>query len=324
MRRVVPAIAVASLISLALVAPTFALRVVTTIPISPGVSAVAVNGKTNRIYVANPTDDSLSVIDGVTNSVIATIPVGEQPWAVGINTVTNRIYVVNIGDDTVSVIDGSRNTTMTTLRGLPGVAIAVNSPTNLIYLADFGAGQIHVLNGHSNTVIANVDIPQPNAVTVNTTTNKVYALGLCSCGVFVIDGSTNQLVDPILVPGNPTLFGSIAVDLGTNQLYIPSLVPGGQPQVSVLDAAAGTLLGTISGVGIINGLAALPGIHQVMTTGGFDLQHRTIVVSDTSSFLVWRSLRVGRGPTGIATNSANRLIYVSNTIDGTVSVISRN
>jgi YVTN family beta-propeller protein len=60
--------------------------------------------------VANHGDDTVSVIDGKTNTVTATIPVGQYPSAVSVNPSTNIIYVANHGDNTVSVIDGKTNT----------------------------------------------------------------------------------------------------------------------------------------------------------------------------------------------------------------------
>ena len=66
---------------------------------------MAVNPSTNRIYVANAGSDSVSVIDGASNTVAATVAVGSNPLGVAVNPNTNRIYVANSRDDTVSVIE---------------------------------------------------------------------------------------------------------------------------------------------------------------------------------------------------------------------------
>src|SRR5438128_2084481 len=79
--------------------------VVATIPVGSSTVSVGVNATTNRIYVANDDDNTVSVIDGLTNTVIETIGVGSHPLRVGVNSVTNRIYVTNGDDSTVSVID---------------------------------------------------------------------------------------------------------------------------------------------------------------------------------------------------------------------------
>ena len=62
------------------------------------------HASTNRIYVTQESSDTVSVIDGTTNTVIATVSVGDLPFGVAVNPTTNRIYVTNFFDDTVSVI----------------------------------------------------------------------------------------------------------------------------------------------------------------------------------------------------------------------------
>ena len=55
---------------------------------------VGVNASTNRIYVANSTSSTVSVIDGASNTVLSTISgVISWPYGVGVNSSTNRIYV---------------------------------------------------------------------------------------------------------------------------------------------------------------------------------------------------------------------------------------
>jgi YVTN family beta-propeller protein/VCBS repeat-containing protein len=56
----------------------------------------------DRVYVTNLDDDTVSVIDTVTNTVVETVEVGDRPVAVAANG--NRIYVTNVNNDTVSVI----------------------------------------------------------------------------------------------------------------------------------------------------------------------------------------------------------------------------
>ena len=62
--------------------PVPAQTVITTIPVGDFPTGVAANPSTNRIYAANESDDTVSVIDGVTNSVVATIGVGNGPLGV--------------------------------------------------------------------------------------------------------------------------------------------------------------------------------------------------------------------------------------------------
>jgi YVTN family beta-propeller protein len=309
---------------LAFTAPLFALHVVATIPVGTGVNTIAVNSKTNRIYVANSVAGSVAVIDGFTNRLIASIPVGAIPQGIAVNSITNRIYVLNTSDQSMSVIDGNTNSVTTTVPEIPGTIIAVNSLTNRMYVADQANDQVHVVSGNNNSIIADLDVQTPGGLVVSSSTNLVYGMSVCACNVFVIDGVSNQFLNPILVPGSPTTFGGIALDEKSNFLYVPTVPTGGQAEIAVLSTLDNSYLGSIPGVGVVNGLAALPGVGQVVTTGGIDPSHRTIVLSDANKLKVLRSLRVGRGPVGTAYDSANQFTYVANSADGTVVVVSKN
>src|SRR5262249_41874450 len=94
-------------------APVATYHVGATISVGAGPNGIAVNTVTNRAYVANNADSTVSVIDGHTYSVVATIPVGPGPVGVAVNPVTNRVYVAISGNaiarGSVTVIDGSSN-----------------------------------------------------------------------------------------------------------------------------------------------------------------------------------------------------------------------
>ena len=66
--------------------------------------AVAVNPATNKIYVVNNGPNTVTVIDGATNTT-RTVQVGRIPVAISINPVTNEAYIANSGDGTVTVIN---------------------------------------------------------------------------------------------------------------------------------------------------------------------------------------------------------------------------
>jgi YVTN family beta-propeller protein len=62
------------------------------------------------IYVANSAANTISVIDGTTESVVRTIQVrGDNPRGIAINPNTNLIYVANALSGTVIVINGMTN-----------------------------------------------------------------------------------------------------------------------------------------------------------------------------------------------------------------------
>ena len=55
--------------------------------------------------MANQGSNTVSVIDGASNTVVATATVGSSPWGLGVNPTTNRIYVANFGSNYVWVLE---------------------------------------------------------------------------------------------------------------------------------------------------------------------------------------------------------------------------
>src|SRR5579862_3343421 len=87
--------------------------------------AVAVNPVTNQIYVVNYGGNSVTVIDGATNTT-TTLAVGSNPVGVAVNPITNQIYVTNYYSSSVTVINGATNTVITTVSvGLNPNGVAV-------------------------------------------------------------------------------------------------------------------------------------------------------------------------------------------------------
>ena len=102
--------------------------------------AVAVNSATNRVYVVNHGDDSVTVVDAAMREVIATVKVGSLPQGIAVDTKANRIYVANVHGDSISVIDGSSNRVVKTLStGKNPYAIAVDPNGGRMFVALLGA-----------------------------------------------------------------------------------------------------------------------------------------------------------------------------------------
>jgi YVTN family beta-propeller protein len=69
---------------------------------------VAVRPADQRVYAANTDGNSLTVLDGGSNTTMATLGVGVNPIGVGVNISSGCVYVTNFGANSVSVVrDGS-------------------------------------------------------------------------------------------------------------------------------------------------------------------------------------------------------------------------
>ena len=98
-----------------------------------GSGVVAVNPNTDRVFVTNNYADTVSVIDGSTNSLVSVFKVGSGPFGIGINPETDILYVARGHNDILTVVDGSTHNIKENIEISGPYDIAINSNTNLIY-----------------------------------------------------------------------------------------------------------------------------------------------------------------------------------------------
>ena len=119
-------------------------------PVGLNPFAVAVNSSTNKIYVSNSGEQSVTVIDGATNST-TTVGVGRQPFGLAVNTATNQVYVANYASQSVTVIDGATNNTTSVATDLGPYFVAVNPVTNKAYVTNTQlSNTVTVIDGTTN------------------------------------------------------------------------------------------------------------------------------------------------------------------------------
>jgi YVTN family beta-propeller protein len=214
--------------------------VVDVIPVGGYPRGVAVNPKTNLIYV--PINYTLNVIDGNTNSIVHKIAVPNGSSFPAVNPITNRIYLVQ--DSTVSVIDGGTNSVIATITGFAGFPIVavVDSRANQVYVtyqnpaADAGYA---VVDGLTNTITHQVSVaafgtylPLLNSAATDALGKRVYFGDQNNFEVFVHDVASNVLTKVDL---SHTVQGVAAV-AGTNTLMA---CRSGGNSVTVIDVTTG-------------------------------------------------------------------------------------
>ena len=290
---------------------------------------IGINRTTNTIYVTNRDDNTVSVIDGATcnssnNSGCSqpqpTIPVGDFPQQITVDETNNTIYVVNQFDGTVSVINGAHcNGTDTsgcnqswptvTVGNLP-VAVALNPDNHTVYVTNLFDNTVSVIDANTcngtNTsgcgqIPATVSVgARPRAIGVDAGTNTLFVGNGNDMTVSVIDGSTcngtntsgcGQTPFSVPVAGFPNAAGNgayiflygIAIDPASHNVFVATIGD--------------------SDVLVINGRACRGG----NTTG---CQAKVV------------PLRMGGWPLAVTVDESSGTVYVSNNVDGTVSLFS--
>ena len=167
-------------------------------------TGLAVNEKTNLVYVANSDSDTVSVINGTTNKVASKIQVGNVPTGIVVDENNNMVYVTNYDNDNVYVINGTTNKVESKIQvGNGPTSIALDSKKNLLYVANYLEDTLSVINATENVNYGNINISKhfpgngPTAIAVDSNNNKVYVLNMFSDNISVIDSGiiTDSLQD---------------------------------------------------------------------------------------------------------------------------------
>ncbi len=284
---------------------------------SPG--AVAVDPSTHKVYVANYGDDTVSAIDGTTNTVVATIHVRSNPRAVAVDPSTHRVYVGTGQFNSVSVIDGATNTVVATTPNNSGsAAVAVDPSTHTVYVGnEFDANSsvsVSVIAAATNTVTATIQLADtPYGMALDPSTHTVYVTALSGHGVTVIDGTTNTVTTTIPAGNGPA---GVAVDPSTHTVVVAA---ANARSVSVIDGTSNAVRETVAVGNDPIGVAADPSTHKVYVANFND---NTVSVLSPTAEAELQDLPVGAGsePTGVAYDRANDLIYVA--LGGSNQVVS--
>lgn len=169
----------------------------------------AMNTAGTKLYIANYSGGSVSVLDNLGNIVTA-VPVGSNPVGVAADPFSSKVYVTNANDGTVSVIDSSTDSVVATIAvgGYPlGVVFHPSAP--LAYVANGSTNSVSVISTTTNSVLTSIPVSgiNPYGIDINPTGNKVYVASVYGGGVSVIDTLTNTQSGSIPVGGMPYFIG---------------------------------------------------------------------------------------------------------------------
>src|ERR1019366_2095141 len=340
----------------AAILPAAAQIVLATVPVEQGAYYLAANPVTNKVYVANycgndpscanTSPGTVTVIDGLTNTVDATVTVGVHPAFLVINPVTNKIYVTSRRGNAVYVINGLTNAVTTTIPvGSHPTVEDIDLVTNKIYVVNNGNGSgttMSVIDGSTDTVTATVTVGNyPLAVAVNSVTNTIYVANYCgndpNCQsdagatgtVSVIDGATNAVTATVTVGVGP---GVVLLDQATNKIWVMNSCGSSLPcdadpsgngnyvgSVTQIDGV--TLAATSANTGKGSGAMTVNSVANKAYVSNRTDNTETFIDGVT---LATQTVNVGLAPADVEVNVVTNKIYVCNnggnsvtTIDGT-------
>ncbi|MDD5530383.1 MAG: T9SS type A sorting domain-containing protein [bacterium] len=277
--------------------------------------SVAIDITTNKIYVANCSNNQVDVIDGATNNKERPISLGVFPYDICVAPVNNKIYFTTLYSDNLCIIeDDSLKTSLYAPwlgRGLSGVDY--NPLTNHVYVANSHSPTIPVIDGDNDSIIKTITNSYGWAtdVCVNTSTNRIYFSNAAGA-IIVIDGATDSCTDSILT--NSWDLGEICVNPRTNYIYALE-------QEGTIYAVNGTSKVVTNEIEIpeeVSGIAVNPITGYVYVTSN---ENNNLYVIENVTHSIEKVVTVGMYPNGIGIDSLLNHIYVCGG-DGTISVIN--
>lgn len=319
------------------------LGVLRTIPVGNSPDGVAVDAESNRIYVANALDDTVSVIDGNTGNVVNTIAVGKSPFGLAVYRdkievrrpgmhsflFINRVYVACWGDGTVWVLEdtvtGLVAASPPLAVGAQPTGVAVDGKRGRVYVLSALSSILTVFDGRASIYappLTSIQIPtdngmtwRPQAVAVNPETNQVYVTAYGG-QIWVIDGNNWNVPPQDLSQLGVNLTPGVAVNAKTNMVYFTN---HDYDDVLVFDETTQKYIYPtigLPGAGGPSGVAVNPAFNTVYVAETYAGQ---VAVIDGSTASVVTTVKVGVSPESVAVNPKTNLVYVTNFGDPTGS-----
>ena len=155
-------------------------------------------GANNRVWVVNPDNDSVSVIDAATNNLIQSVSVGAAPRSLAIAP-NGNVWVTNKDSATISVISPTTLAVVQTIAMLRasqpfGLAFAPNSGSAYVVLEALGQlRKLDPTNGALQGTLTVGNNPRHVSVTADTTTvlvSRFITPALPSESIATVDTST--------------------------------------------------------------------------------------------------------------------------------------
>jgi YVTN family beta-propeller protein len=150
---------------------------------------IAFDAKTGDLYVADTTNDTLSVIDPATQSIVSTIPTGAMPGQVLVDPANGYLYVSDQGASAVSVVNPANGSDFATIPvGDAPFAMAFDPANDRVYVGNQLSNNLSVIQTSGlPPVLTGVTIA-PAAATlavngsVNLSASPVCSEGPCAAG----------------------------------------------------------------------------------------------------------------------------------------------
>jgi YVTN family beta-propeller protein len=268
-----------------------------------------------RLYLGSPLN-RVVVFDLNSDSIVRTLNVQTSPQAMCWNWVDNTVYCTNGDARSVSVIDVAADSVVATVPvSVRPAPVCYNSVGNEVYCGNGSDTLVSVIDCATKREVARIRAGRPSTLGYNPQNNKVYATG---DSIYIIEGFTKSVR---AVAGFHGCVGPIRYSARHNKVYCGDVY---RDWVVVIDGATDSVLAVVvygPGGDLFGGLH----MYYDETTDRLycsDYSHGRVHVIEGATDSIVAAAEVPGEPAAQAWNADRRVLYVSEMVLSSVSVIS--
>lgn len=196
--------------------------------------------KSLMLYVTNTSDNTVTILDRLTNSVVEVVQVGKWPKGIVVDRAGACAYVANAGSNTVSMIDTMTNEVEDTIDlplGISPSAVAVTSDGKYLFTANTDSDNVSMIDTDLKRCIDTLRVGHiPVDLRVSPAGQYLYVVNEGSNDLYIMDIENRQLVDRVPMRSEPAGIAVTGDNFGNDRLFVANR---GSSSILVLDVAGG-------------------------------------------------------------------------------------
>ncbi len=214
-----------------------------TLTVATSPRGMAYDPSSDHLFVPLGGNDSVAVIDTLTNRMVATLRTGLEPALATYDPYNGLVYVDNHEEDSISVINGTTDTVERTFGVGQGPTSMVVDPVSQHLFVGIGHSRlVEVFNTSTYALLKSIPVGNtPYGMTyVPLDGGRVFVTNYRSGNLTVIDPATETVVGNYPIAANVTL---MAYDASNEIVYISSFATG---RLYEFNASTDTVVGSIA------------------------------------------------------------------------------
>jgi YVTN family beta-propeller protein len=273
----------------------------------------------SRVFVANESSNTVTVVDGDTFQVVATVEArNHATHDLAVSRDGRWLFATNLASGRVSVVNTvSLETVASIATGDRAHVVTLTNDNRQAWVANIGDNTISIVDTTTFRILGTIAVGQgPTGLTFSRDGRFAYVSNQGDKTVEVIDTASHRVLKAIPVGTNPhfLVLGPDGRIWGTNT---------GGTDIYVIDPATQDKIASINvGPGpqqIAFGFKGLQGPNAYVTVAGLN---RVVVVSaDPKNLRILEQIDVGQRPNGISGNREGTRLFVVHEISNDLKVI---